>query len=243
MTAGELLEAGRLDEAIAALGADLRQDPADVRRRSFLFELLCFAGAYDRAERQLEVLAQAGPQAELGAAFYRAALRAERARQALFAEGGPTPDMGVARPVSARVDGRTVANLRDADPRIGARLELFAAGQYLWLPLEHVASVSLEPPRRLRDLLWAPAVVRAGPGFEGRELGEVLLPALAAGSARDEDAAVRLGRVTEWAELDDGTVVPLGQKLLLGDGAAGEEEFALLAVREVEVLAAPAAVP
>lgn len=51
MQARTLYEAGQLEEAIAALGADLRGDPTDLRRRTFLFELLCFAGEYDRAEK------------------------------------------------------------------------------------------------------------------------------------------------------------------------------------------------
>jgi len=53
--ADELLRAGQLDEAIASLGVELRGNPADVQRRTFLFELLCFAGEHDRAEKQLDV--------------------------------------------------------------------------------------------------------------------------------------------------------------------------------------------
>jgi type VI secretion system protein ImpE len=50
MTATDLYRAGRLNEAIQALGTALRSDPTDAQRRTFLFELLCFAGEYDRAE-------------------------------------------------------------------------------------------------------------------------------------------------------------------------------------------------
>jgi type VI secretion system protein ImpE len=119
----------------------------------------------------------------------------------------------------------------DADPRIGARLEVFAAGRYLWLPFEHIATVRMTSPKRLRDLLWTPAVVRTGPGFPGLELGEVLLPVLAPLSWQHSEEAVRLGRVTEWVELEDGTPVPLGQKLLLVDG----EEFPILELRELDI--------
>ena len=92
--------------------------------------------------------------------------------------------------------------------------ERFAAGQYTWIPLEHIASVRMVPPKRLRDLLWAPAVVRTGPDFQGIELGEVLVPVMAPLSWHHENDAVRLGRVTEWQELDDGSQTPVGQKLL-----------------------------
>src|SRR5258708_36412680 len=84
MKAQELFQAGKLDEAVQALGAELRDNPTDARRRTFLFELLCFAGEYQRAEKQLDVLGSDGRQAEMGALLYRSALHAERIRQAIF---------------------------------------------------------------------------------------------------------------------------------------------------------------
>ena len=57
MIAKQLFAAGKVQEAIAALGAHLRDHPTDSVQRTFLFELLCFAGQYDRAEKQLGVLA------------------------------------------------------------------------------------------------------------------------------------------------------------------------------------------
>src|SRR6266481_6109993 len=47
MTAKELYREGKLTAAIQALGAELRDNPTDAQRRTFLFELLCFAGEYD----------------------------------------------------------------------------------------------------------------------------------------------------------------------------------------------------
>ena len=43
-TASEHFQAGRLEAAIETLGVELRSNPTDVQRRSFLFELLAFAG-------------------------------------------------------------------------------------------------------------------------------------------------------------------------------------------------------
>jgi len=68
-TIQQLLQSGHLDEAVKALTTEVRDDPTDPRRRTFLFELLCFAGDYSRAEKQLDVLSQGGPQSELGALF------------------------------------------------------------------------------------------------------------------------------------------------------------------------------
>ena len=224
-----------LDEAIEALGAELRDNPTDTRRRTFLFELLCFAGNYARAEKQLDVLAQGGAQAEMGALLYRSALRAEGTRQEMF-QKGELPQTGAApHPVSGTLNGAPFQSLTDADPRIGPRLELFAAGQYLWIPFEHIAAIQMEPPKRLRDLLWARAIVRTGPGFRGVELGEVLLPALTPLSWQHQDDAVRLGRATLWEELPDGAQTPMGQKLLL----VNDEEFPILELRELEIAPAP----
>lgn len=235
MNAQALYQAGRLDEAIEALGAELRNDPMDSRRRTFLFELLCFAGAYDRAAKQLDVLAQAGAEAAAGTLLYRSALHAERTRQEMFVEGGYPRGSGP-RAVSGTLNGKPFRQLRDADPRIGARLEIFAAGQYTWIPLEQIASVRMGPPRRLRDLLWTPAAVRTTADFQGNEMGEVLIPALAPLSWNHEDPAVRLGRVTEWVRLDDDSEAPIGQKLLLVD----DQEFPILELRELDIV--PAAV-
>jgi len=45
------------------------------------------------------------------------------------------------------------------------------------------------------------------------------------------DERVRLGRVTEWVELDDGREAPTGQNMLLVDG----DDFPFLEVRELEI--------
>ena len=179
MNADQLFQAGKLDEAIEAVSAELRTNPTAAQRRTFLFELLCFAGEHERAEKQLALLAGRSREAQLGALLYQAALNAERTRQGMFLHA-TYPHDGAAPPLAqGTLNGRPFRSLEDADPRIGARLEVFAAGQYLWIPFVHVASVQIAAPKRLRDLLWAPAVVRTGPEFQGRELGEVLLPALA----------------------------------------------------------------
>jgi type VI secretion system protein ImpE len=175
------------------------------------------------------VLSQRGPDAGMGALLYRAAIHAELTRAEMFRTGN-TPATGNAA-VPGVLNGKAFTTIRDADPRIGDRLEVFAAGQYMWIPLEHMASIRIAPPKRLRDTLWTPALVRTGPKFKGVELGEVLLPVLAPLSFESDDDAVRLGRVTEWVALDTGVEVPVGQKVFLVDG----EEVPILEVRELTI--------
>jgi len=232
MNARELYQAGRLNDAVKTLSAELRDNPTDIRGRTFLFELLCFSGEYDRADKQLEVLGEAGPESELGVLLYRSALYSERQRHDLFERGElPEPTDEAESGRGGMLNGKQFTTFSDTDPRIRPRLELFAAGNYLLLPLEHVASIRIEPPKRLRDLLWTPAAVRTTPSFQGTELGEVLLPVLAPFSWRHPDEAVRLGRVTVW-EKPEGYEhqVPLGQKMWL----VYEEEIPFLELRALE---------
>ena len=232
--AHQLFQAGRLKEAVQALSAELRNNPSDTRRRSFLFELLCFSGEYERAAKQLDVLAEAGPNSEIGALLYRSALQAERTRQDLFQKKEyPKPSGGASsgtETVTGTLNGKPFQTITDADPRIGPRLEVFAAGNYLWLNFEHLALIQIPQPRHLRDLLWTPAVVRVGPALKSTELGEVLLPVLSPFAWQHSDDAVRLGRMTVWEEDESGEAVPAGQKMLLVDG----EEFPLLDIRQLE---------
>jgi type VI secretion system protein ImpE len=238
--ANQLFQAGRLKEAVQALNEDVRNHPEDTKRRTFLFELLCFSGEYDRAEKQLDLLAEAGPNSEAGALLYRSALHAERTRQDLFQRKEyPKPGGGAsagAESTHGTLNGKPFQTIADADPRIGPRLEVFAGGNYLWINFEHLASIQIQPPRRLRDLLWTPAVVRAGPALKSTELGEVLLPVLSPFAWQHSDEAVRLGRMTVWEEDESGAAVPVGQKMLLVDG----EEFPLLEIRKLEFDSPPA---
>lgn len=234
MNPQELFKAGKLSEAISALNSLLRDDPADLRNRTFLFELLCFAGEYERAEKQLGILEQEGKKdSMLGTLLYRAALNAEKTRQEMFEKKTyPKPVLnGAAGGVRGKLNGKEFQSLSDADPRIGEKLEVFAAGDYMWISFQDIAAVRMEAPKRLRDLLWAPAKLITGPSFRSRDLGEILLPAISPLSWQHPDDEVRLGRLSEWCEDEAGEVAPFGQKTLLVDS----EEIPFLEVRELEI--------
>jgi len=96
--------------------------------------------------------------------------------------------------------------------------------------------VRMEPPKRLRDTIWIPAILQTGPKCKGLDLGEVLLPALTPLASKHPQNSVRLGRETVWEETA-GETVPAGQKLLLVDG----EEIPILEVRNLLFAASSAA--
>ncbi len=77
-------KAGKIEDAIKALASELRNDPTDVRNRTFLFEFLCFMGEMDRAEKQLDILSDMSKEAGMGTLLYRSAIQAERLRREMF---------------------------------------------------------------------------------------------------------------------------------------------------------------
>ncbi len=90
MSARQLLDMGQLTEAIEQQLGVVKAHPADQAARTFLFEMLCFAGELERAGRQLDALAQLlkdDPQAQVGVALYRRLLDSEQQRRRVFAEG------------------------------------------------------------------------------------------------------------------------------------------------------------
>lgn len=229
MTAKELFDAGKVTEAASSLAAFLRDHPTDTQSRTFLFELLCFSGQYDRAEKQLSVLAEGSKERELGAVLYFSALHAERSRHDLF-KTQEFPKEPAAPSPRGTLNGKPFESIRDSDPQIGSRLELYAAGAYLWIPFQHITSVEMQPIRRLRDTLWPQAFVVTGPSFKGTDIGEVIIPAVYPFSWNSEDRSLWLGRATDWVADSEGNEFPVGHKVFIVDG----EEVPLHDIQSLE---------
>jgi type VI secretion system protein ImpE len=237
--AEQLIREGNLDGAIAALTSHLRDNPADTRGRTTLFELLCFAGEYERAAKHLAVIGEGNTDIQMGALLYQGALHAEGLRREMFeGETYPGPLGESAAEITGSLNGKPFARLADSDPRIGPRLEVFGAGDYFWIPFRQIQVIEIQAPKRLRDLLWIPARVTTSPEFQQRELGEVLLPALNPLTYQHPDGPIRLGQMTEWCADEAGREHPYGQKMLL----AGEEEIPILEIRRLEIQV-PVSVP
>lgn len=266
MGAKELFDNGDLRGAIDQLTQDVKAKPRELRSRIFLFELLCFAGEFDRAGRQLDAIAQMSGdvQVEMGLQLYRNVLQAEAARQAFFAGKSLQPTFlseppsyaglhlqavgklrenqvqdfenlldessNLREPLKGQVDGNPFNNLRDGDDLMGPFLEVLFHTDYVWLPFEQIKQIEIQPPRTLRDLIWTLAKVE----LRSQPLGEVYLPVQYYGSAKDPDDRVKLGRMTDWKKVGEGTYLGAGQRMLLVD----ETEQALLQIRKIEFAAA-----
>ena len=100
MGAKELFDAGNLSGAIEQITQDVKSNPRDLKSRIFLFELLCFAGEFQRAERQLDAVAQTSGdvKVEIGAHIYRSVLQGEAARRGFFTVDNRTPKFLPSRP-------------------------------------------------------------------------------------------------------------------------------------------------
>ena len=229
MTPQELYRDGRLREAIKALGVELRKSPLDVKRRTFLFELLLFAGEYDRAEKQLEVLANTSAETAAGVLLYRSSLHAERLRRDMF-EKQVTPEVTDSKPESGTYNETPFSQFEDSDPRIGPNLEVFIAGSYVWIPISYLRRVEIEPPTNLRDLMWGRARVDTTEEFRFQELGEILIPLISPLSNRHPDELVNLGRETAWEPDNNYGAVPFGAKLMTIDGV----DVPLVSIRRLE---------
>ena len=84
-TADELLRAGDIEGARRLLVEHVRSSPSDLTARMFLFQLLAVAGEWDKAKKQLDLLAQLSPEAQMLAVAYGQAVEAERVRADVFA--------------------------------------------------------------------------------------------------------------------------------------------------------------
>ena len=230
MTPNELYRAGELNAAIKALGDELRNKPLDAKCRTFLFELLLFAGEFGRAEKHLDVLASAGGSASAGALLYLSGLHAEKTRQEMFREKSFPSQKEGAPSISGRANSKPFVEFYDADPRIGDNLEVFIAGSYTWIPMKFMRRLEIEEPKMLRDLMWARAQVETSPAFRLQELGEVLIPAICPLSSQHSSEHVRLGRESVWEADEEFGEIPFGPKLMVVDGV----EVPLLELRSVE---------
>src|SRR5262245_5399459 len=81
------LDKGDLRASIESAINLVKTNPTDEAARIFLFELSCFAGDWERAERQLEVIGHQDVNAMIGSKIYQGNFEAERLRMKYFSDG------------------------------------------------------------------------------------------------------------------------------------------------------------
>ena len=86
MQATELYAEGRLSDAIAAITEEVKKAPTDIAKRSFLAELLCFRGEYDRADKQLDFIGHHEAKAIPNMLTWRQLIRSDEARAQFYSD-------------------------------------------------------------------------------------------------------------------------------------------------------------
>jgi type VI secretion system protein ImpE len=257
MSARDHFSAGRLAAAIDAQVADVRSAPLDAGKRTFLFELLAFAGELERAGQQLTVLGQETAEKGWGASVYQNLLAAEQMRRKVFA-GQARPEVFIDPPAFLARRFTAVEHLAHGEGAAAAAVlaESDAAAPLVRGTLNEQSVEGLRDADDLlapilevmvlRDYVWVPwsqiAELEVAAPTHPRDLlwtparivltdGEqrrCYLPALYPGSHAAADDNVKLGRVTEWlAPEGEGPVRGVGQHLLV----FGDADLGLLEVR------------
>ncbi len=125
------------------------------------------------------------------------------------------------------INGEPFEWIADADGRLGPVLEAFINGYYYWVPIDCIASLRMEAPEDLRDLVWAPAEFKWA--NEGEAVG--FIPVRYPGSETAEDSRLALARLTEWEELGNELVIGHGQRLMVTD----QNDYPFLGITEISI--------
>ena len=263
MTADELFKAGQLDDAIAAQTQIVKKKPTDDDARFMLFVLLSFAGELDRADKQLDVLANKDDKVRTGTMVYHSLLAAELERSRVF-EGKSKPVLPPDAPDYLELRLRALRSLIDGDPA-GAEVQIDTA-------LEQAPSCSgklngkpFDDFRNYDDVLGTVIEIYAGGRYiwmpisnirmlefkepetaidtlwrqaklndaEGN-VADVHLPVLYQPSSTHEQGAIRVGRLTDWVEQGN-LYTGIGQHLFLTVRGDEQVEKSILDIHSLEI--------
>jgi type VI secretion system protein ImpE len=221
--------------------------------------LLSFAGEWERAEKQLDVIGHQSAQAELGVMIYRASIKAEHERRRLFSEGVPPHFL---KEPPAYVDlNLTALNQLRAGHLAEARETLDRAEEERPAISGKVAEQEFNDFRDYDDFVapvlelivkdkyvWMPLEqiksLEISPPRRLRDLlwasarvealdgtiGEVYMPALYTGTSECSDNLARLGRHTDSQELGEDLYRMVGLRMF----RIGDEDKTLFEVGKVE---------
>lgn len=242
-----LLEAGDLKGAIDSVLNFVRNNPTDIPARIFLFELSCFSGDWDRAEKQLDVIGHQDANAMIGALIYRQNFKVERDRARYFSDGLKP---GIIAPPPTYVEDLLQANNRLREGNLAearAMLDAIEEERPAFKALINGAEYSdfrdyndstmcifevifkdsyvwLPIEQVTKIEFFKPQTLRDLYWIQARvELvdgtnGEMFFPSLYSGSSASDNDLVRLGRMTDWRDLGDDLFAGEGLKLFWMDG-------------------------
>ena len=247
------------------LKAEVRRAPRDAKLRTFLFQMFCITGEWDRALTQLGVAGELDRSTDAMVQTYRVLVRCEVLREKVFA-GARTPtvigDPGQWLPLLieatrmlAADDAAGAARLRDAAfdaaPARPARVNgtdvdwIADADPRLGPTIEAVidGKYAWIPYERIAAVEIEPPQdlrdqVWMPASFTWTNEGTAVgfIPTRYPGTTASEDPALLLARRTEWRDLGDWSI-PTGQRMFVTD----TDETALMDLRALRFAPDPAA--
>lgn len=260
MNAHEHYRAGDLAQAITAGTAEVKAEPTNLEARGFLSELFCFAGDWDRADRQLDAMGMQEPEWVVPLALVRQLIRGEMDRREVLEQGRAplTIDGGeaaVSVVLNALLDlreGRTAeasASLAEAAEATGRLQGKFNGEPFEGIrDLDDVFATVLEIFTSTGEYYLVPLASVESIQFEaparphhllwrqatvetrGGPSGAVFLPARYAVAESDEDALL-LVRATDWRNDGEGPVRGAGLRTFL----IGEQDVPMLQMESLEI--------
>lgn len=245
--------------AVESALASVKSSPNDARARTFLFELSCFTGDWERAERQLDVIGHQDANAMIGSLIYRQCIEAERKRARFFSES-LKPEFLATPP--GYVYGLLTANNRLREGNAAEAREILDKTEEQRPAFScRINSREISDFRDYNDLtscvleaiiqdsyVWIPleqiTKIKLGELKSLRDLfwiqaevetengmnGEMFLPALYANSWKSDNDQIRLGRMTDWRDAGNEIFVGEGMKMFWADG----EDVPVLELKEIE---------
>ena len=258
MVAEQSLKEGNLEDSLADLQEQVRHEPANVKLRVFLFQLLCVLGDWERALIQLKVIADLDAGALPMVLTYRDAMQCEMLREKVFAgEVSPVVFGEPPRWVALLIEALRLEAQKAYSEAGELRDEAFASAPATSGTLDNQAFEWIaDADARLGPILevvlegrycWVPwahvSALKLSAPEDLRDLvwipGEFtwtnggaavgLVPTRYPGSAAAADDRIRLARRTEWQEPRPGTFHGLGQRMFATDS----DEHPLLEVRDI----------
>ncbi|GGY16158.1 hypothetical protein GCM10008098_04190 [Rhodanobacter panaciterrae] len=246
MTPEIKLKEGRPDEALQLLTVEVRNNPADAKRRVFLFQLLALLGQWERAQNQLNVSGELEPLNAMMVGAYTEALKGELVRADVFAGkrlpvviGEPEQWLALLlQALKLTADGRheQAAALREQAFEQAAAV----SGNIDGTPFEWMADAdprmgpcleivvnggySWVPFSRVQELKFeAPTDLRdkiwvpVQVTWSNGGRAIGFIPGRYPGSERTDNNDLVLGRKTEWVDVGADFQIGLGQRMLATD--------------------------
>jgi type VI secretion system protein ImpE len=257
MHSKDLIKAGRLSEARKQLVEEVKSSPADLSKRTLLFQVLAFCGEWDKAERHLDAIAVQDANRETGVQVYKNLIHAEKqrlevsrlnSRSSCMPETPPYLEMYYA--AWQKVAENKIDEANELFDQIFAQRPMISGtvngkrftglkdtDTFLSLFLEAIVYERYVwiPFESIRELSITPPstlfdllwTMARITTWEGLTTN-CYLPVLYPESFLHEDDRVKLGRMTDWTPLGGAFSKGMGQHVF----ETGNEEMAILEIRE-----------